>query len=217
MTSGSHTKFVLAVVALSLFNGILYWSELSPADEGVSAFPADFPSRISDWQATEVAYDPVVLGVLDPDRIVYKTYRQEGRLPVTLFLACYGTLEKADLSHSPIVCFTGQGWEITDTSIGEVSVSEDGSAKIGVNQMVQDKLATRMVSLHWYQSAHGAFTNRGAQKINLFFRSMLGKSDNNAFVRITAVVPRDQTVESAKTEMRSFVQDLYPDLRRYLQ
>jgi EpsI family protein len=212
-----RTHFLIAVAILGLCNAALYRGMLFSADEGTTAFPAEFPSRIGEWRATDVVYDPEVLSVLVPDRIVYKTYQENGSLPVTLFLACYGTLEKADFSHSPIVCFTGQGWEISETSVDQLAVPTGGKEKIDVNRMVQDKLNTKMISLHWYQSAHRSFTNRGLQKISLFFRSLLGRSDKNAFVRITAVVPRDGTVRYTRAQMHRFVEDLYPELRRYLQ
>jgi len=72
----------------------------------------DCSIRIPGWVSEDIKFDKRILGVLDPDRVVYKSYRKEGSPPITLFITYYKSLEKADLSHSPIVCFTGQGWKI---------------------------------------------------------------------------------------------------------
>ena len=116
---------------------------------------------------------------MNPDKIVYKSYHRDGRPPVTLFIGYYKTLEKADLSHSPIVCFAGQGWEIENTTKKEISIDLPDTPKIRVNQMTQKKLNATMVALYWYQSAYRASTNRGIQKLSLFLDKLWGKPDHN--------------------------------------
>ena len=122
-------------------------------------------------------YDKKVLSGLGADKTIYKTYYRNGNIPITLFMAYYNTLEKADLSHSPFVCFTGQGWEILETSKKTIPVNFSGTEKIKVNQLIQKKMDTSMIALFWYQSAGHSFSNRGLQKISLFFNKLLGKPD----------------------------------------
>jgi len=175
----------------------------------------EFPSRISDWVSKDVHYDKKDLSVLEPDKTTYKTYNRTGSNPVTLFMLHYNTLEKADLSHSPIVCFTGQGWEILESSQKTIPANLSGTKKIKVNQLIQKKMDTSIITLFWYQSAESAFSNRGIQKIFLFVNKLLGKPDSNSFVRITIKVPRGGSVENTLSDLFDFVQDFYPELRKF--
>lgn len=177
----------------------------------------EFPIRISNWTSIDVVYDKkLLINVLSPDKILYKNYMNEdGKPPITLFMAYYQTLEKSDLSHSPIVCFTGQGWEIENTAEKEIPINLPNAVAIRVNQMVQKKYETTMITLFWYQSVNRAFANRGLQKLSLFSNKLLRKPDNNAFVRLTIIVPPGKSIEEMYPHLFGFVRDLYPELQRF--
>ncbi|MBN1847924.1 MAG: EpsI family protein [Deltaproteobacteria bacterium] len=177
-------------------------------------FKNEFPSHISDWSAKDVLYDKAVIASLDPDVTVYKTYYKNDLYPVTLFIAGYHSLEKADLSHSPIVCFTGQGWDIIDTRTNKISMALDNEI-IYFNQMVQKKAETTMITFFWYQTKTRSFSNRGLQKFYLFFQRLIGKSDYNAFVRLTATNTHDESLEETMLLLIDFAKELYPELRRH--
>ena len=176
----------------------------------------EFPARIGDWVGTEVPLDKEVVRILNPDRVIQKSYQKANSPPVNLLVLYYGTIEKADLSHSPIVCFTGQGWEIEDTTVQSIPVSGVNSSHIKVNQLVQKKLDTRMITLFWYQSAQKAYHNRGKQKLALFWDKVFGRSDRNAFVRITVNIPSDKSVEEVKSYLTDFIRKSYPEILRFL-
>lgn len=217
MVVKNHIRFILVVFVLSVCIIFVYRSIFITPNETQNPHK-EFPNRVLNWIADEVVYDKEALSSLSPDKIIYKTYKRDENNeypPITLFLACYNTLEKADLSHSPIVCFTGQGWEIENTKKLEISLNQSKAQKIRVNAMIQKKLDTNMITLFWYQSANRAFNNRGIQKVSLFFNKILGKSDNNAFVRITVTIPEEMPIEETTSYLLSFVQDMYPELRRF--
>jgi EpsI family protein len=186
-----------------------------PKDRSAKVFK-EFPSHISGWVGTQVAYDDEVLKVLEADRIVYKSYHNGKGPPVVLFIAYYDDLEKADLSHSPVVCFTGQGWDIKSSNEKEIMINSIERPFIKVNQIIQEKSGNTMIVLFWYHSGDGVFSKRGIQKISLFFNRLLGKEDNNAFIRLNVTVPAGYSTEDATTYLLSFVQVVYPELRRFL-
>lgn len=217
MVVKNHIRFILVVFVLSVCIIFVYRHIFTTPHE-IYHSNKEFPNRILNWIANEVVYDKEVLSSLSPDKIIYKTYHRDENNegpPITLFLAYYNTLEKADLSHSPIVCFTGQGWEIENTKKLEISLNQSKTQKIKVNAMIQKKLDTTMIVLFWYQSANHVFNNRGIQKISLFFDKLLGKSDSNAFVRVTVNVREGMSIEETTSYLFAFVRDLYPELRRF--
>lgn len=194
---------------------MLYKTVLSGSDYDVDTFTKEFPSQISDWVATDVVYDKDVIASLDPDKTVYKTYHSEGSPPITLFLACYNTFEKADLSHSPIVCFTGQGWDVLETNTEIIDFGNLGRGSLKLNQMTQYKAGIRLITYYWYQSQKRAFSNRAFQKIYLFLEKLLGNSEKNAFVRLTLTVPQDKSMGDSVRILDDFTRDLYQELRGY--
>lgn len=207
-------KFYLAIVVLVLANITVYKS-IFFSPEPSQILPGEFPAKISKWIAEDVTYDEDVLRVLASDKIIYKTYYRKGGPPVTLFLSYYDSLEKADLSHSPVVCSTGQGWAITQRMIQEIPLDPAGTEWIKVNKLIQNRGDATLITVFWYQSTDTAFHNRGLQKISLFFDKLMGRSERNAFVRITASVPPVESVEKTSAEINDFVRVLYPELRRF--
>jgi len=207
-------KFIVAVVTLSLAMIFVYKSILL-TPSAAHEFTKTFPSRISFWIGDAVIYDKDVLISLDTDKTVYNSYHKNGAPPITLFMGCYNNLAKADLSHSPIVCFTGQGWEVSETSKAEIPIDFSDIQRIEVNQLVQKRLDATMITLFWYQTERQAFSNRGVQKIRLFFDKLLGKQDKNAFVRVTITVPPAGRITDVMPVLHGFISDLYPELIRF--
>ena len=210
-----HIRFILATIILSVGLFFVYKQFLFPPVK--THTPKDeLPSQILEWNSTKVVYDQEVLSVLNSDKIIYRSYNKNGGPPISTFIAYYHTLEKSDFSHSPIVCFTGQGWQIERITEKEIPINFSDPSKIRVNQMIQQKSDTTMVSLYWYQSPHHAYSNRGVQKLSLFMGRLFGKSDNNAFILLNFIVPSGMPTEEVNIYLNSFVQALYPEIKRVL-
>lgn len=214
MSTRNNISFIFLACILSVFIIFIYKHIFSSSAKTYDSNTV-FPNRIADWTGEDVVYDKEALSVLSTDRIIYKSYHRSPVPPITLFIGYYNTLEKADYSHSPVVCFTGQGWKIENTSKKTIPIDFPHVPEITVNQMIQRKHDTTMIALFWYQSANRSFSNRGFQKVSLFFDKLLGKVDSNAFVRITVTAPDGMSAEELSPYLFSFVQDMYPELRRF--
>lgn len=210
-----HIKFFITILILLAVISVVYFNVFFvPEFKPITA--KAFPNQIAGWIGKEVFYGEVILRVLAPDIVVYKEYSKSHQVPpVTLFMAYYNTLEKAELSHSPVVCFTGQGWDINRVDEKRIVINQNNGDKISLNEMIQKKKNTTMIALFWYQSANHAFANRGLQKLTLFFDRIVGRPDRNAFVRLTAIVPPESSVEETSAHLYSFFRDLYPELNGF--
>jgi EpsI family protein len=195
---------------------VFLYTHILAIPEATQRRDKEFPVRISDWTSVDVIYDEQLLNSLSPDRIIYKSYH-DGHFgaAITLFMAYYNSPENVDRSHSPIVCFTGQGWHIDKVTKKVIPIKSSDAPEIAVNHMIQNKLDTTMITLFWHQTAERAFTNRGIQKLFLFFAKLLGKQDGSAFVRLTMIVPSNKSVEETTTHLFSFVGALYPELKKF--
>lgn len=210
-----NIKFIIALVLVMIAVFVVY-SEIIIEPEAKPLVDKKFPERIGDWTAKNIKYDDVIQRVLMPDITVFKQYSNINKnIDITLFMAYYNTLEKAELSHSPVVCFTGQGWDIKWTRAKEIQVHDKEKNSVRVNEMVQTKLGSTLVTLYWYQSANRAFANRGKQKIALFFERLLGRPDRNAFIRLTAPVPPGGSIEATSALLYSFLTSSYPEINGF--
>ncbi len=201
---------ILLVSACCLYYNILY--KVTPHLIVKRTFKG-----INGWSSKDVVYDPNVQKILSPDNIVFKQYRKEGKLTVTLFIAHYATLEKTDRSHSPEVCFTGQGWEIKKNHVAKIHLNTDKESTVSVNEIFLKHGGSRMISLSWFQTAYEALPYRGLHKISLLINKLVGKLDSNAFVRLTVIVPNDMDIEVASSQLKQFVPGLLPLLMDFLQ
>ena len=210
-----RVSFGLTCILLLAAVLLLYGRELVSRDEPVPP-EREFSRSIGGWTGRDVPYDREVLGALSADQIVYQDFQKDGKSRVTLFVALYQSLEKTDFSHSPVVCFTGQGWKIERTEKKKIPLDAMNTRGITVNQLVKKRIETRMITLFWYQCDRGAMGNRGLMKLSLLVDRLMGRSDRNAFVRVTAVVPENESSEEIEACLSDFVRDLYPPLSRFI-
>lgn len=206
-------KYFLTIIIMLISGTILYQSILFPAENKNRKIINEFPLRINEWSGKDVIYDRGILNVLKPDYVIYRNYFKEGSPPIGLFIAFYNNFEKSDLSHSPIVCFTGQGWEIEKSIEKEIDIQDANNGKVQINYIFQKKNGEGMISFYWYQSANRAFSKRGIQKLILFVERIIGERDCNAFVRIHIDVSPKISVEELNSYLISFVQAIYPNLK----
>jgi EpsI family protein len=214
-TMRNNLSFGLAILLLCAAVLLLYTGLLLP-NKGATCGAKTFPVRVGDFTVEDVQYDQEVMGVLAADHVVYKRFLRSDRTPITLFVALYEGLEKTDFSHSPIVCFSGQGWSIDRQTKEELLLNEANRRTIRVNQLIQSKMGIRMITLFWYQCRRGVIDNRGFLKLALFYDGLFGRSGRNAFVRVTAVVPEEKSAEETAASLGDFVREVYPTLNQYV-
>jgi EpsI family protein len=82
------------------------------------------PLQIGDWMGEDVPLDEAIVRATDTDAHVNRHYsRQNGLESIMLYIA--GGVKARDLMpHRPEVCYTGQGWTLTDRQFVELPLSE---------------------------------------------------------------------------------------------
>lgn len=210
-------KIQTTIIILLISNILLYFGQFIIAQPNKVYLRGDFPEEFGKWRGVDVQYSESILAELQSDDIVYKVYSNiESFTKITLFLACYNSFDKADFSHSPLVCNTGQGWEIKDQKTIEIPVSFNRLDKIEANRFIQEKLGSSVVTTYWYQSGENVFAIRGLQKIHLLLNRISGKDDKNAFVRLTMNLSNEKQLDDISRELNSFIKDIFPSVINYI-
>lgn len=172
------------------------------AKVGSGDFAHDFPMDVS------------IVEALKLDDYLFKSYpRDKGQ--VSLYIGYYRSAKKVGAAHDPLVCFTGQGWQIKNRESGKYTLTRDPTLKISYATMIAERQEDRELVVYWFQSNGKAEATTQSQKISMLLDKFSGKSEDNAFVRITAPV-KDETPEVVRKRIFDFIEDFYPEFYRYV-
>jgi EpsI family protein len=161
--------------------------------------------HIDGWQDIDIPSDDKVIQALEADSTVFKRYQNIDGETISLYIGHYKKLEKAKFSHSPKVCFTAQGWIMSNAK--HISLLLDGH-KLNCVSMIVDKGTKKELVYYWYQFDNKTFADLYKMKFALLSKKISGGNEDNLFVRVTTPVATD--VEAASIIISKFLEDLYP-------
>jgi len=180
-------------------------SKSAPLQEAISA--------VTDWHP--LGYIPLeksILQELKLDDHLNHTFSRDGQ-NVMLYVGYYLTSKNVGVAHSPLVCFPGQGWLLSDFQ--QKTITTD-AADINLMAIVASTPERKILLMYWFQAFDRTSPGTFMQKINLIRSKYLEGREDNAFVRVT--VPLDRlSVEQAEIVGETFIQSFYPVFLEYLR
>lgn len=172
-------------------------------------------ARIGD---SDSAHDfPMDVGIVQElklDDYLFKSYVRDKGL-VNLYIGYYRTAKKVGAAHDPLVCFTGQGWQIINRDRGDYVLARDPNLKISYSSMIAEHQGERELVVYWFQANTKATATTLSQKVAIVLDKLSGKSEDNAFVRISAPI-KDETLEIVRKRVFDFMEDFYPGFYRFV-
>ncbi|HBH49741.1 MAG TPA: EpsI family protein [Bacteroidales bacterium] len=148
---------------------------------------------------------------LDLDDYIFRTYEKDG-VQITLYIGFYYTADKVSAAHSPLVCFPGQGWTITEPEYGRQMV---GDHQINYAQIDATLGNQKELIVYWYQSHDDTVTHVYRNKLNTFYNKIFNDDQQHAFVRIS--VPLNTiSPEFEKNVVNDFMNEFYLDFVGFL-
>ena len=111
------------IIVFFLLTGILVYRNQFGSTPDQVQNPNRLPMDFGEWRGTDISYDESVFQVLGADATFLREYKNGEGGTVYLYLGYYGDMQKADLSHAPIICYTGQGWTILDEGYQKIYVN----------------------------------------------------------------------------------------------
>lgn len=148
------------------------------------------------------------------DDYLFQAYRRESG-QITLYVGYYHTAKKVGAAHDPLVCFQGQGWQLGNRESGEYHLSHAPGQAISYSSMIAERENERELIVYWFQAGDKATAGTPAQKMAMLRNRLLGRGENNAFVRISAAIG-DESPENVKKRIFSFIDDFYPAFYQYV-
>ncbi|MFX0135041.1 MAG: exosortase C-terminal domain/associated protein EpsI [Candidatus Hodarchaeota archaeon] len=202
----NRDKYYWIVIVLFILTGILvYWNQFAFIPVTVQK-PKILPIKFGEWNSSEISYNEKVFEALGADITFFRKYKNSNGNPVYLYIGYYEDMEKADLSHAPIICYTGQGWTILNERCQKIHMNP---SEISINNMLIQKGTQKRVVFYWYQLSDKAVASHIKQKLLLTFNRLLRKEDASAFIRVSTPV-QENNVEQAIEMQKAFIKEAYP-------
>ena len=173
-------------------------------------------SDINGWASTGfVPLNPEIVKNLQLDDYVNERF-SNGKDIVSLYIGYYLGLEKIGAAHDPLVCFPGQGWELSGIQKGKLSLEPNRCAPIEYSSMEASNGTDREWIVYWFQSYDRATPDTLSQKLTSLWQKMLHQREDSAFVRLSMSLGNRSTEES-RQPLFDFVRSFYPGFLAYVR
>ena len=207
-----YARVITVVICFALAAVFVYWQPASKAREKQHRLNEAF-SHLEAWKAGgPISLDEKVVKSLDLDDYLNQNYSNDSET-ISLYIGYYLTGNKVGASHSPLVCFPGQGWVLSGTESKSVRV---GQENLGLTVMVATKGETKELILYWFQAFDTAHPETFRQKVYAFWAKLVHHREDNAFVRVSLPMTGKDREKTFQTGI-SFLEVFYPRFLEYVK
>lgn len=179
---------------------------------------ATFPLVIGAWRGVEQAPDGEQLRQLAADDTLLAVFsRPSDPIPVSLWIAYYGSQRQGRSVHSPRSCLPGGGWNIGSLERVMVDGVRADDEPLPVNRALIGREDQHQLVYYWFAQRGRLLTSEYIVKWYIFWDSLTLNRSDGALVRlVTSVEPGPGGLEAADARLRQFVRDTDPQLNYYL-
>ncbi|MBN1472506.1 MAG: EpsI family protein [Syntrophaceae bacterium] len=171
-------------------------------------------ANINGWEAGPPStLDNPVVEALELDDYLNRQYRK-GNASLVFYIGYYLTAKKIGAAHDPMVCFPGQGWQISDRSSGQFRWQEGESFTVNYSSMIGTLGNHRELIVYWFQSYGETSKGTFLQKVKLLENNILRRNGDNAFCRVTVSLDGTTTDKAMETAY-DFIKSAYPAFLNY--
>lgn len=153
------------------------------------------------------------LTMLKLDDYLYTDYEgPNGK--VNLYIGYYYTANKAYASHSPMICYPSQGWEI-DRQPSKHTLNV-GPHSIHYEEIVTSLSEETELVIYWYQSHLMTNTQIYQNKIDMGYNKFIHNSEQHAFIRVSVTLTNasHKDTEQIATD---FIKTFYPQFVNFIK
>ncbi len=209
-------KIVFVVCCLLLTGGLLY-SRPGPTLIQKAYSLSETLISFDNWSAlNDVPLQSDIQDALQLDDYLYRQFT-DGFNVITVYIGYYYTKSKVGAAHDPLVCFPGQGWELSNRDYRSIDLSS-GLGKLSVDYatMQAGRNDRNTVLLYWFQAQDKTASDTLSQKIILLWKSIPTGLEENAFVRLS-MDRQGKSYEECLSTLTQFVESFYPEFYKFVQ
>ena len=210
-----YRKIIILIICFTLTSILIYWQPSSKAAK--EKIPLSHAlSDIKGWKNNgSTQLDQRIVKTLKLDDYVNQTY-SNGNNTVSLYIGYYLTTKKVGAAHDPLVCFSGQGWVLSDIKKGELNLNPEPSETVAYATMIAKRSKEKILLIYWFQSFDKANPDTLSQKIASLWKKISGHGEDNAFVRVSVPI-KTQSKQQAFIIGTNFIKAFYPTFLEYIK
>ena len=175
----------------------------------------DFPLNVGEWHGKGARLEQIYVDALKFDDYLLADFT-DGKGPVNLYAAYYGSQQKGESAHSPRTCMPGGGWEITSLTQRPITGALVNGQTLIANRAVIEMGESKQVVYYWFQQRGRVVTNEYLVKWYLLWDAVTRNRTDGALVRLTASVQRGEQFADADQRLEAFARALAPQLETYI-
>ena len=207
-----HLKIIILIICFTFTSIFIYWQPSSKALKKQIPLSEAF-TDIHEWhQSSSSPLSPQIVASLELDDYVNQSY-SNGQDTVSLYIGYYITSNKVGAAHSPLVCFPGQGWILSDAKEKSIKVGKDS---VHFLNMLVTKSQRKELILYWFQAYDRTSPGTFLQKLNILWAKFIHSREDNAFVRVSIPINKQSENEAYITGVK-FIKDFYPAFLEYIK
>jgi EpsI family protein len=207
-------KRIIILIIILIFAGVVAVFKPVSNQEHKKTKLESVLSSVPGWEFTgSLPLDQPIMEALQLDDYVNMSFSDK-EISLNLYIGYYYSAKKIGAAHDPLVCFPGQGWNISDKKTRHLTLKSGQT--IDYSTMIGQLGDNRQLITYWFQSYDKTNASTFNQKLSLFRKKLLHKGEDNAFVRITVPIgTQPMDVYSTKTEQ--FINAFYPEFLSYIK
>jgi len=193
---GNRRKYIVIILLLisGLVNNYFYTRGARAVEPGL---PIAVPFVKAGWQGTPY----FVSESISRGGELSREYRFNNEMPLNFLV-----LLKKNASHDPVVCYTGLGWQLTDTPFLSTS-----SGKI-VMAGLRGRMKNEEIMIYYGFLIGARVIPDGIER--KYYESLQRLTygyDRQVFIEVTTVVPQGE-IKKAEAYLRKFLEDMEENL-----
>ena len=205
-------KQLISLIGLLLLTAILaYWSTNTiKVTKPVSLQTVLGPVKGYNILQTS-PLDDHVISFLELDDYTQTRYEKDGRA-IDLYIGYYFSLDKISAAHSPLICFPGQGWTVSQPTEYRITVNQN---EIHYAEIIASMEERQELVMYWYQAHEKTVPEAYKNKLNALLNKVTGKKQEHAFIRMSVPIGKSGP-EEARNVGKNFIAAFYPVFLTYV-
>ncbi len=206
-------RYLIVIVCFAITAFTIYQKDNNPNISKDKSINQVVENIATEWKISDkIDLNDKVIMALDLDDYVFKTF-YKSNYQVSLYVGYYYSSKKISAAHSPLVCYPGQGWDISNKKKSKEII---GKHLINLMSMEITNSGKKELIIYWFQIYDKTSTGTFIQKMYSLLNMITRKSSENAFVRVS--IPMNSlTSEKAYNIGIDFIKDFYPGFLDYIQ
>ncbi len=211
----SSTRVVVLTICFVITSVFIYRQPLTMV--AIKQIPlSDALFNIKGWKSSGLdPFDKKVIESLNLDDYTHMHY-SNGKETVSLYIGYYLSTKKLGALHDPLVCFPGQGWQISDIQRGRYEFQSKINHEINYSTFIAQRGVKKELVIYWFQSYDKTNPDTFSQKITSCLKKASIYREDNAFVRLTMTVEDRSLLECREIILR-FIRSFYPTFLEYVK